>query len=307
MSLSIITNPISGTVDIFAGFRPIEFTFKREDLAVNTVTSGTGGAKINHTGDLTSYLSEGDYIYLYSEGTNYTYDAVGQILTIVAGEITVDLPYIESGTGGYINYFKNYYVEMQCVHPEHDDINLLPFSLESDGDSAGNIIIDVSIMNDLLSQRGAIVEGLIEDSVVTFNVKYKQVYSGSSESFVTLDSKLFIVLYAINTPEKEVILNSFDMPKIYLGYPAAFAFAHEGGSSSIVLKMAYNEMGINKNIIASDTLGVIDNELNGFLLWEWDKDTVVQDNTKYIDLTVNSESEFDFRTPDFNYPDFVTQ
>ena len=67
MSLTLITNPVSGTSEIFAGFLPIEFIFKREDLAITSVTSGTGGAKINHAGDLSSYLSAGDSIYVYRE------------------------------------------------------------------------------------------------------------------------------------------------------------------------------------------------------------------------------------------------
>ena len=111
MSLTLVNNPV-GAADrkIFAGFQPCEFIFKREDLAITSVTSGTGGAKITHPGDLTSVLSEGDTIYLYSEGaTNYVYDGSFEILSIVAGEITVDTPYIETGTGGYINYLKNYY------------------------------------------------------------------------------------------------------------------------------------------------------------------------------------------------------
>lgn len=307
MSLTLITNPVSGTSEIFAGFLPIEFIFKREDLAVTTVTSGTGGAKINHAGDLSSYLSAGDTVYVYSEGTNYTYDTVGTILTIVAGEITTDIPYIETGTGGYINYFKNYYVEAQCVNKDNADIDLLGFSLESDGDNAGNITIDVSIMNDKNVQRGAISEGALSGSVQEFEVQYRQVYEGSSESFTLLNGKLVIAVYATETPESGEILNNFDVPNLYLGYPGAIVVANKDGSIGDDIEITYSELDINEVSLATGTLGTIDAGYNGFVLWEWESSVVVDDATRFIEFTFGSTAGFDFADPDFNYTDFLTQ
>lgn len=307
MILTLTTNPVAGTSQIFAGFEKIEFIFKREDIAITSVTSGTGGAKISHSGDLTSYLSAGDTIYFYSEATNMTYDTSATILSIIAGEITVDEPYIETGGAGYMNYFKNYYVELQCVNPDNTDVNLLPFSLESDGDAAGNITIDVSIMNDLNAQRGIIAKEHLSDSVQIFQVKYRQVYDGSSESFIELTTKTLIVLYCTDTPESEEIINDLDLPKIYLGYPVAFCVAHYAGDPGETVELTYNEKDINNNNIASGTLGTLNAGLNGFLLWEWDKDTSVDSQTKYIDFEFEFEATFDFADPDFAYPDFVTQ
>jgi hypothetical protein len=164
MALTLVTNPVgSGASKVFAGFLPCNFIFKREDLAITSVVAGTGGAKINHVGDLSTYLFPGDSLYLYSPGTGYNYDLVSKIKTVVAGEITIEAPYIVSGGAGYINYLKNYYVEMQCVNPALPDVNLLPFNLQNDGDPAGNIKIDVSIVNDFNRQRGAMTEGLISE------------------------------------------------------------------------------------------------------------------------------------------------
>jgi hypothetical protein len=309
MGLTLVTSPIpaADAYELFAGFQKIEYIFKREDLVVTSVTAGTGGAKITVATDLTTYLAAGDVIYLYSPGTNYVYDLTATILTITATEITVDAPYIETGTGGYINYLKNYFVEMQCVHPANDDINLLPFSLECDGDAAGNIKIDVSIMNDLNVQRGIIATAHLATSKQEFEVTYRQVYTGSSEAFTLLDNKLHIVLYATEMPEKEVILNGFDMPQIYLGYPGAVVVAHGGGVDTDDIEMTYKELDANQVEVGSGSLSTLDSELNGFLMWKWLQAASVSDATKYIQFEYTYGGTFDFRDPDFAYPDFRTQ
>jgi hypothetical protein len=64
MSLILTTNPVgSAASKFFAGFQKCEFVFKREDLSVTSIDSGTDAkARINHAGDLTSYLDPGDTI-----------------------------------------------------------------------------------------------------------------------------------------------------------------------------------------------------------------------------------------------------
>ena len=308
MSLTLTTNPVTGTRKIFAGFQPIEFIFKREDIAITSVTSGVDDqAKINHTGDLTSYLAVGDTVYLYSEGTGYTYDFTAAIVAIVAGEITIDAPYIVSGSGGYMNYFKNYYVELQCVNKTLPLVNLLGFSLEADGDAAGNVVIDVSIMNDLNSQRGDLAQELISDSMQEFEIKYRQVYSGSAESFTLVDDKLLIVLYATEDPEEEVILNQFDLPKLYLGYPSGIVVAHKAAAAGVNIDMNYVEQNINSVAIASDTIGQLAGDVSGYLMWLWPSSASVQQQTKYIEFEFAYEATFDFAATDFDYPDFYTQ
>ena len=308
MALTLVTNPVgSAASKVFAGFQSVEFIFKREDLAITGVTAGTGGAKITVATNLTSYLVPGDTLYLYSEGTNYTYDLTAEILTITATEITVDAPYIETGTGGYINYFKKYYVELQCVHPTLPTVNLLPFNLQSDGDAAGNIKIDVSIVNDLNRQRGAIVQGLISESSQEFEVQYRQVYTGSSESFTLVDNKRIILLYAIDEPEVEEILNNFDLPRLYLGYPSALTIVNMADAASAVVELKYNELDMNLNTVAVGTLSTIASDVNGFLLWKWLGTASVNEATHFIEFNLSVTATFDFLIGDFAHPDFKVQ
>jgi hypothetical protein len=307
MALTLVTHPVgTASKKLFAGFLPIEFIFKREDLAITGVTSGTGGAKITVGTDLTTYLSEGDSIYLYSEGTDYVYDTTGIILSITSTEITIDAQYVETGTGGYINYRKNYYVEMQCVSKQFTTVNLLPFSLQSDGDAAGNISIDVSIMNDLNRQRGAISQKVLTESSNGFYVQYRQVYTGSSESFTLDNTKLLITAYATEQPVIGDVLNKFDVPQLYLGYPGAIAVANEGGVTSTTVALKYDELDINQIGIAAGNLGTLANDANGFLLWKWLANASINDSTKYVNFYTQVTGIAPFKTPDFASPSFVT-
>lgn len=307
MALTLITNPVgSATVKLFAGFKPVEFVFKREDLVITSIESGSGGIQINVGTDLTGYLSAGDVIYVYSEGTNYTYSGTGTILGITASDITIDIPYVENATGGYINYLKNYYVEMQCVDRQFSTSLVLPFSLTSDGDAAGNITIDVSIANDLNRQREVISSGHLISSRVEFEVQYRQVYQGSSESFTLIDNKAVVLLYATEDPENDEVLNSFDVPKLYLGYPAALVIAHEEDAASSTLKMTYRELDVNQVEVATGEFDELDSDVNGFMSWEWPDDAIVSLATKYIDFgfEVNVLAEYD--ADDYSSSDYVT-
>lgn len=307
MGLTLITHPVGAAAQkIFAGFKPVEFIFKREDLEITDIVSGTGGIKLNVTTDLTSYLTKGDAIYVYSEGTNYIYDAIGIILTITASEITLDIQYVESATGGYINYLKNYYIELQCIDKSFTAVNLLPFSLQSDGDAAGNISIDVSVLNDKNRQRGAITQGGILESRQEFNVRYKPVYVGSTETFTNITDKLLILVYATVEPEVGIILNNFTVPKLFLGYEGAIVQAIKDRVEGETIMLNYKELDINQLPIASGNLGSLNATLNGFLLWKWLKNATVNNKTKYIEFETAIAGISDFANPDFASPDFLT-
>lgn len=307
MALTLVTNPVgSAAVKLFAGFKPVEFVFKREDLAITGIESGSGGIQINVGTDLTSYLSAGDTIYVYSEGAAYTYNGTGTILGITATDITIDIPYVQNATGGYINYLKNYYVEMQCVDRQFPTSLVLPFSLASDGDAAGNISIDVSVANDINRQREAIISGHLVSSRVEFEVQYRQVYLGSSESFTLINNKAVVLLYATEDPVNDEILNYFDIPKLYLGYSAALVIAHEEDTASSTIKMTYKELDANQVQVATGELDELNSDVNGFISWEWPDDATVSLATQYIEFgfEVNVLAEYD--KDDYESTDYVT-
>ena len=306
MSLEIITNPAVNATNLKAGFEAIDFIMKREDLAIIDIEAGTGGIKINHVGDLSSYLTAGDSVYVYAEGTNYVYDGIGKVVSVVSTELTLDIPFIEAAAGGYINYFKSYYAEMQLVHPNNDDINLLPFTLQSDGDAAGNVIFDLSIINDLNSQVDVIANSFLTESRKEFQIKYRQVYTGSSESFVLISNKNISVLYTVETPEQDEIINGFEVPKLYLGYDSALIVAHLDTIQDLV-EVIYNVLDANNTVLDDGTLGEIsENGNNGLYMFKFDGDTVISETAKYLEFTALFTELGEYDATDYNATEYST-
>jgi hypothetical protein len=102
MALTLISNPVvteGGIVkNLFSGFEPVEFLFKREDLPIVSVDLGVDAfVRITISNNLTTYLSVGDSVYLYAEGLDgYIYDNVGEITAITATTIDCTINYMKA-------------------------------------------------------------------------------------------------------------------------------------------------------------------------------------------------------------------
>lgn len=313
MSLTLITNPVTtegGVVkNIFPGFRPVEYVFKREDLAIVSVGEASGYAEITIGTDLTSYLSEGDYIYLYAEGDSgdYDYDEICEITAITSTTITLDIPYIENSSSGYINYLKNYYVELQLVNPDNSSIQMIPFSLKDDGDQAGNITIDVSIANDKNRKLFDISTRELTEGRVRFDVRYREISEGVTGSWTDMSDPVILV-YAWEQMDTEEILNGFDMPELYKGYDFAVALSHSnrnGTDSFVVAK--YNELDINREeLVTGLSIGQLSIDLYGIFLFVLGSGTTFDGNTEYIEVYGEYADLPDYDPEGYDSSDYLT-
>ena len=307
MSVTLITNPVEtvgGVVNnLFAGFEPVEFVFKREDGQISGVGEGVDSKLlINTLSDLSSYLSIGDFIYINSSGLTYDYDISGKITAITSTTITTDQDYIESTSGGYINYLKNYYLEVQLVNVNNSDINILPFSLIDDGDNAGNITIDVSIANDLNIQFFEFVTQELTESRVLFKVQYREVWDENLSGSYTLIENELILVYATEQMEVETFVNQLDNPTIWKGYPNGVVLAHSSqNNDATAISFSYDELDINQSTLVSGTsLGSINADKEGFIFVDINKDTVYNASTEYIKINADYTVLADFSSLDFS-------
>lgn len=314
MSLTLTESPViidSGiTYNLFAGFLPVEYKFKREDLQILSLGMGADNTvSILISEDLTSILSVGDSIYLYAPGDtlSYIYDTQGEILEITATTIRLDLQYIESCSSGYINYLPNYYVEAQLVHVDNSLIQMIDFSLTDDGDLAGNVIIDVSIANDKNSQYFEELSQELTDARIKFKLQYRQVYDGSSESFTLIDEEIILV-YATEQMDLDEFINDFDNPEIYEGYECGIVFAHSDvNNEDTAISIYYDELDRNKYNINIDNLIIqFDADKYGFLFAYWNKDTVLDPNTEYIKFKAAYTALADYDAADYDGSDYQT-
>lgn len=297
MSLTLETYPVYfegiNKVNVFPGFKAIDIVFKREDLAITTVTQAADNRiQINVGTDVTSELNEGDFVYLYSEGVTYTYDLTAEVISVTASAIVIDGDYIEGGTGGYTNYKQNYAVEMKLTDPDNFAIDLLGFTLKQSGSDSGNIIFDVSVINDLNCQE--FVEQLtgreVEEGRVKFNVKYREIWrEDDTASYIEIDNPI-IALFATSDFQIETFSNPFSEPFFYAGYPAGIGFIHsDSNQEDDAIKVTFDELDINKTDI---TTGNVLKQFNitdyGVLLaTSEDTNLILNEDTKYIRLNAS--------------------
>lgn len=291
MALNLINNPVTtegGIVkNLFAGFLPVNFEFKREDLAIVSVGLGVGQyIRITIGADLTSKLNIGDSLYLSAVGVSgYEYEKSGTITAITATTIDCTIDFVESATVGYINYLKNWFLEVELVDPVNPLIKLLPFTLRNDGDLAGNITLDISIGNDLNNQIFQFITDQLEASRTALKVQYRDVFEGSSTSFTLIDTEIVLV-YATEQPDQESFLNSLDDAEFYEGYPFVSILVHSNDNSDDTgIDIKYDELDINKTDLTVDNaIANIDSNKQGFISANIDKTTVWNASTEYIRL-----------------------
>lgn len=316
MALTLTTNPvetIGGVVNnIFPGFEKTEFVFNREDLAVISITSGSGTyIKITVLGDYSSIISENDSVYIYAEGTTYTYNETGGVQSVSFGgvntDIEVDVDFIENAsTNAYMNYLKNYYVEMQLVNVDNPDIKVIPFSLKDNGTSSGTITIDVSLPNYLNSIEFDYSTGQLSDMIVKFKAQYRQVYDGSSESFTLVGDEIILV-FATEQPEIEAFISQFDYPELYEGYPAGVVLCHsDQNNDTSALQLTYDELDINQNdVVLSNSISTLISGEHGLIFADI-TGVSIDSKTEYIRFNGTFVSLADFLGADFLGADFAT-
>lgn len=313
MSLTLTKNPVTtegGIIkNIFPGYRPVEYEFKREDLQITSIGESGGNIEITIGVDLTTYLSPGDYIYLSSPGISGTfdYDLVAEILNVTATTIELDSLFIEGAASGYINYFLNYYVEVELVGVENVNRKILPFNLINDGDQAGNITIDVSVANDKNRQMFEFLTQEETAGRLKFNVRYRQVYDGSAESFTEINDPVILV-YAWEQMETDEIINSFDLPKLYKGYDFGVIASHsdQNGTNSFVA-LDYDELNINQiEVSSANAIGQLDIDLFGMLFYHIPKSTIFDNTTEYVRINGSYTNLPDYMAGDYADVEYKT-
>ena len=315
MALTLVTNPVqtvSGEVlNLFAGFDDVEFIFKREDLQSTLIEQGVDDTiKVNLSTDLSSYLEVGDSVYLYAEAfsQDYNYDDTYEVLEVDTNFVRLDGDFTDQASG-YINYKKNYYVEMNIVSPVNNDIKLIPFTLRDDGDSEGNITIDISIVNDLnkfdFLEEDEFTgnDGLVmEDARIKIQVQYREVYDEATGSYTTVTDEIILV-YCATQPESEEILNSLTLPEVYKGYPFFFTLNHSDSNVTLeAVNVYYDTLDLNKYDIDVNNLMKRFSAARdyGFLMCHFDKSTSVAAATEYVKFKAEFANLPEYEPSEYN-------
>jgi hypothetical protein len=255
MSVSVIDYPVKiAGQNIFPGNSPLEVTFKREDLQITSIEQGAGNTiVINVPIDVTSSLNVGEYIFLNS----FTLNVTAEVLEISTTQIRINSQWLFNNDDGYINYKQNYYLEIDTVSDVNVNIKILPFTLTDDGKANGEIIFDLSIINDLNPvnfPKFTGSTGLGGDTAIKFNIRYREQWrelNGGAYAFI---NNPMIITPAIILGEVEQFTNAFSEPQYYVGYPNGAVYLHSDSdpAGGEFYNFYYDELDLNKDSIRNN-------------------------------------------------------
>lgn len=320
MSLALNTYPVftkDGIIyNIFPGYMPLNVTFIRQDVAIVGISQGANNkVLITINSDLTDLVDIGEGVYVYSVGATYTYDVAAKVLdfnwTGVNTELTIDATFIEISSGGYCNYLQDWLTEVQLVDESNSDILLFNATLSDDGDSAGNVSIDVSIIVDLLDQYIREIGREVEEGRIKFKVQYRESYRDNRDNAYTLiDDTPLIVYFGAEDVKPETFVNAFDNPVLWSGYLTGISFLHSDANYATQrIRIEFDELDINKdNITTGNLIRQFEDGNHGFLFVSNNDipEFSFNENTRFGRLKAIAGAIPDFRNPDFETPDFET-
>lgn len=320
MSVTLTSYPVvtsSGKVrNIFAGFNAVELEFKREDVQIVSVSSGVDAKiLISITGDITSSLAIGEWVYLFSQGATFLYDDSFQILTVVFSspntEITVEGDFIEVTSSGYTNYKQNWFLESKLVNPDNNDILVYPQLLQTDGNPNGIIKVNTSMLVDFLKNEIFTASQEITNSREQCQVMFRESWrEDDTDTFVLVNQDPIIIIFAAEDSEIEDFANGFETPKIWEGYPFFINMLHSDENHvGKRVSIKFDELDINQDDVT------LNNVLVNFGLTDFgilqvnfeDKIKVIEDNTRFIVFNANDSDLFDYATGDYNDTDYLTE
>ncbi len=304
MSVFIVSSPVVyGTFieNVFAGDKPVNYVFKRQDTKVQSVGIGASSKiLVTFTSPLDSSIVVGSSIYISSGD----YDESGEVLAVTTYTITLNINWFEDSTGGYINWKKNWYFEVNLVNVDNTLINTLPFTLRDDGDEAGNITIDVSIVNDLNKATIPTSSGEITDERTKFYLQYREAWEDNTSGSYTTYVEEIIIVYASEQMEIEEFSNDLDLPPYYTSYDTGIIFTHSNyndDSGKIGIEFYYDELDINQlNVTTDNFLSAVTIEKYGFIYCEIPSSLVLDSTTEYLKI----KAEYTAALPDFSPLDF---
>jgi len=318
MAVTLSSYPVtveSGIVNnIFAGFSSCNIVLNRQDLQIISIAQGVDDKiKITVLGDLRSSLIVNEWIYLQSQGSSFLYIGLYKISTVVFvtpnTEITVIGDYIESTISGYINYKQNWYLEAKIVNPENTLIQIYPQILQNDGSPEGIIDIDITMLVDYLLNEIKDTSQEILNARVQAQMMYREVYrENSTDPFILLNETPIIIIFAAENSEIENIVNGFDEPRIYDGYPFFINILHSNQNNiGEIPVLQFDELDINKgNLTTNNHIYAFNSYDYGILQGNFNNNILpISANTEYIKF-VGLISFADYATYDYDDDDYLT-
>lgn len=283
MALTQLDYPVTGEegsfMNIFPSQKKLNVNFKRLDVLISSIASGTGGiVELTVGAPLDVDLIAGDYIVWATNSYKLRTSRVVQVISSTIIEVD-DVFTSSDASNGFVNYRKSWFLEARFVAANTptdqqtnvelviDDFSQVPNALD------GNLSLDLSIIKDVLSPDISLSTGVALSLSKVFKFQYRESYTGNRDGVWVSpniapanDTPIMLVLAS-----KSIVFNDFsdsfiDIINFAQDYPLILNYIYsdinDNGASELEFK--YNQFSLNKTLIStisigsfSDTSGVI--------------------------------------------------
>lgn len=308
MALTQLDYPVTGAVgtfvNIFPSQRALNVNFNRLDVTIASIASGTGGVvELTLSAILDIDLVAGDFVVWASDGYKLRSSRVLDVISTTVIEVE-EIFTSSDATNGFMNYRKSWFLEARYVAANTptdqqtnveliiDDFSQVPNALN------GDVVLDVSIVKDVLSPNLSISTGTADTLSQLFKFQYRESYNGNRDALWVSPN----VAPANDTPimlvmaSQDVVFNDFSDASINLirfveDYPLMFSYIYsdinDGGVST--LTFSYSEYTLDKQLINTTEIASF-NDVSAVINLFIDPDDV-DDSTVFIKTEVASVSD----------------
>ncbi len=319
MPLTNVVYPIEGSEGVYKNTYPsnkeLFFTARRVDQEILSITSGTDdNVKITTLNPMEG-VEVGDFVVFGSD--EYESQSAKVLITNGADptEIDVDLRFTSSvSTNGFINYHKNYYLQIRYIRKnsttsDQNAIELFNDYTQSPNDLDGNIQANITLPAELIDPDFDIATGMADNLSQSYKIQYRESYSGSRSLDWVSPSPDFPLLLIHGT--KNIPDNNFtdtEQTKRYVkGYPLMYSFVYsdvnDGGANQVIISAT--QLDIKQKEIQTDEV-FNDFNVNGVGLIYIDPATI-DDDCAFITFSLSASSSLgQYSGEDYEPDDYQT-
>jgi hypothetical protein len=292
-----------------AAHNPIRFTYQRKDFEVLSTAEMSGHVLVSANVD-TTQLTVGEYVYLNSEGYDFTAKVLSTLLFEGAYLVELDYPYVSDTTGGFLNInslVKYYEIETFVTFIDLETGNLTTSTSRNTPNSKGLVVADLhALLKSALSTDDSSSYNVINyrdlNQAASYTISFREVWEGYTGQTVEIETPFYVTfaarqlgqLYGGNMLEfvpfvsplrPAKFLTDFEEPVYSEGFPFDISFIYSEWLLGQPVKFFGQFLDINRNSIGEIINNFLLNEDSGFLL--------TQDSGRFIITTetVNPEGQ----------------
>jgi hypothetical protein len=284
MAVTELSYPVTGTTgnyqNIFPSQKPVFFQVQRKDIGITSISSGTDGVVRLEANASFNGIIEGQFVTWQSDG--YSLRSSRVIAIISATTIEVDDIFDSSNaSNGFINYFRNWFLEIRYVRAnsssdDQDAILLLDDFSQIPSAKNGLVNANIGLPANLISPDFDIQTGLAANLFSVYKIQYRQSWQGNrTESWISPDKDVPIMLVH-STVFDLVGFTDVELTKRYVrGYPLIYSFTYSSVNDNDNNQITFTlvQRGIDKEVITSNQIASVIN-LNGVYLIALDTSTL---------------------------------